>query len=155
MLQLFYSFLMSIQFPATITVEALNQVSIKDQLPETFGLRFTEVGKDYLKAQLTVDHRHLRPGKIMNGGVSLVLIETVGSMSAASLTDFKTKNPLGLQVSANHLSIAYPGDTLTATSYPVHVGRTTHVWDVKIQNQDGKAICDGRITMLIADKKGE
>jgi len=144
---------MKIQFPATITVEALNQVSIKDQLPETLGIRFTEVGADSLKAELTVDHRHLRPGKIMNGGVSLVLIEVVGSMSAASLVDFKTKNPLGLQVSANHLNIAYPGDTLTATSHPVHVGRSTHVWGVKIENQNGKPICDGRITLFIADKK--
>ena len=144
---------MAIDFSDKITLEALNGFFSKDQLPESFGIKFTEIGRDFLKASLTVDERHLRPGKIMNGGVSLVLIETLGSISAACATDFTTKNFLGIQVSANHLSIAYPGDTLTATSSAIHVGKSTHLWEVTILNQNQKTICSGRITLLITDKK--
>ena len=144
---------MDITFPSSVTVEKLNALCINDQLPETLGIRFTEVGKDFLSGALTVDERHLRPGKIMNGGVSLALIETVGSMAAACLVDPEKQNPLGLQVSANHLSIAYPGDTVTATARPIHVGKSTHIWEVTITNQKQKVLCSGRITLFIADRK--
>lgn len=132
-----------------ITVQILNEMSTRDQLPETFGIQFTQIGADFLEAELVVDHRHLRPGKIMNGGVSLVLIETVGSMSAACVIDFQKQNALGVQVSANHLAVAKEGDKLTARSQAVHIGKTTHVWNVVIRNQHQKVVCDGRITLLI------
>ena len=144
---------MDISFPKHLTLENLNAFFIKDQLPESFGLAFTEIGKDFIKGSLTVDERHLRPGKIMNGGVSLVLIETLGSMSAACLVDTNKFNPLGIQVTANHLAIARPGDVITATSKPVHIGRSTQIWDVSIRNQKDQLVCDGRITLLIAEKK--
>ena len=144
---------MDITIPQHITVEQLNQDFVKDQLPENFGLTFTEVGKDYIKGQLSIDERHLRPGRIMNGGVSLVLIETLGSMSAACLIDPEKQNPLGIQVSANHLTIARPGDVITATSKPVHIGRTTQIWEVAITNQKNQLVSSGRITLLITGRK--
>ena len=144
---------MNICIPSSVTLDSLNAFFVKNQLPESFGLQFTEVGKDFIKGALVVDERHLRPGRIMNGGVSLVLIETLGSMSAACLVDIEKQNPLGIQVSANHLAIAYPGDTVTATSKPIHVGKTTHIWEVTITNQHDKVLCSGRITLLIADLK--
>lgn len=133
-------------------LEKLKTISIKGQLPEAFGIDLIDAEENSLTAKLTVDERHLRPGKIMNGGVSLVLIETVASMSSFLFIDPEKQNTFGIQVSANHLSIAFPGDELTAKSTAVHIGRTTHIWDVDITNQKGKKISSGRLTMLVTER---
>lgn len=131
--------------------EKLHEIAIKNQLPEAFGISITKIEDKSITGSLTVDHRHLRPGNIMNGGVSLVLIETMGSFSSYMIIDNKKQNSFGIQVSANHLSIARPGDVLTAKSEAVHLGRTTHIWDVNISNQHGKLVSSGRITLLVTD----
>ncbi len=138
-----------------LSLEDLRKVAIKTQLPEAFGIDIVELGEDFVTASLTVDSRHLRPGNIMNGGVSLVLIETVGSFSSYLFLDSEHQNAFGIQVSANHLSIARPGDVLFAKSSPVHIGRTTQIWDVNITNQHQKLVSSGRITMLVTDLPGK
>ena len=132
-------------------LQKLHDIAIKNQLPEAFGISITKIEDKSITGSLTVDQRHLRPGNIMNGGVSLVLIETMGSFSSYMFIDNKKQNAFGIQVSANHLSIAKPGDVLTAKSEAVHLGRTTHIWDVNISNQNGKLVSSGRITMLVTD----
>jgi 1,4-dihydroxy-2-naphthoyl-CoA hydrolase len=132
-----------------LTLEKIKEVFVKNQLPETFGIEMVEIGEDFLVGTLTVDSRHLRPGNIMNGGVSLVLLETMGSASACLFVDLTKQNAFGIQVSANHLSVARPGDQLIARSQAVHIGKTTHVWEVTITNQKKKIVSTGRITMLI------
>lgn len=132
-------------------LETLKNVAIKGQLPEAFGIEITKIEKNSITGTLTVDHRHLRPGNIMNGGVSLVLIETMGSFSSYLTIDPKKQNSFGIQVNANHISIARPGDVLTAKSEAVHIGKTTQIWDVNITNQNGKLVSSGRITMLVTD----
>ena len=136
-----------------ISIEDFYEISIKGQLPESFGIQIKELGEDYVIGELTVDERHLRPGKIMNGGVSLVLIETIGSFSSYLYLNRETQNAFGIQVSANHLAIARPGDVLSARSQKIHVGKTTQIWDVHITNQDQKLISSGRITMLVTEKR--
>ena len=136
-----------------ITIEQIQEHSIKNQLPEKFGLEIIEVGEDFMTGKLTVDERHLRPGNIMNGGVSLVLIETLGSFSSYLYINPEAQNAFGIQVSANHISIAKPGDILFAKSKAIHIGRTTQIWDVHITNQLGKLVSSGRITMLITEMK--
>lgn len=136
---------------SNLSIESINKVFTSGQLPESFGIKITEVNKDSITGELTVDERHLRPGKIMNGGVSLVLIETMGSVSSCLFLDMEKQNAFGIQVSANHLSVARPGDTLTAKSTAVHIGKTTQVWDVNITNQKGKLVSSGRITMLVTE----
>lgn len=142
-------------FRHKLTLESIKEHSIKGQLPESFGIEIVEIGDDSLTGKLTVDERHLRPGKIMNGGVSLVLIETLGSLSSYLYLDPEKQNAFGIQVSANHLSIARPGDVLSAKSSAVHIGRTTHIWDVAISNQHGKLVSSGRITMLVTEMSGK
>lgn len=132
-------------------VTTLNKIASENQLSGALGISMVKIEDKSVTATLTVDHRHLRPGNIMNGGVSLVLIETVGSFSSYLLIDTKKQNSFGIQVNANHLSIARPGDVLMAKSVPVHLGRTTHIWDVNISNQNGKLVSSGRITMLVTD----
>lgn len=136
---------------SSLSLEAINKVFTKGQLPESFGITVTEVGKDSVTGELKVDERHLRPGNIMNGGVSLVLIETMGSVSSCLYIDMDKQNAFGIQVSANHLSVARPGDILTAKSSAVHIGKTTQIWDVNISNQKGKLVSSGRITMLVTE----
>ena len=134
-----------------MTLEQKKTYFFKDQLPETFGIDVTHADKDSVTGTLTVDARHLRPGRIMNGGVSLVLIETIGSISSAMHIDVMKQNTFGIQINANHLAVAKPGDALTAKSRIVHIGRSTHVWDVDITNQTGKKISSGRITMMVTE----
>lgn len=132
-------------------IATARQIFIKGQLPESFGIEISAVEKDSVTGRLVVDERHLRPGNIMNGGVSLVLLETVGSISTCLFIDPKKYNAFGIQVNANHLSVARPGDVLSARSTPVHIGKTTQVWDVNITNQNGKLVSSGRITMLVTE----
>jgi 1,4-dihydroxy-2-naphthoyl-CoA hydrolase len=136
-----------------LTLEKIKDHSIKGQLPENFGIDIVEVGENFIVGELKVDERHLRPGNIMNGGVSLVLIETIGSFSSQLFINQEQHNAFGIQVSANHISIARPGDVLTAKSSPVHIGKTTQIWDVNITNQHGKLVSTGKITMLVTENK--
>ena len=92
------------------------QIFIKGQLPESFGIDITAVEQNSVTGSLTVDERHLRPGNIMNGGVSLVLLETMGSISTCLYIDPAKFNAFGIQVNANHISVARPGDILSASS---------------------------------------
>ncbi|HLW56242.1 MAG TPA: PaaI family thioesterase [Bacteriovoracaceae bacterium] len=119
---------------------------------ELMGLSISVENKAVI-AEMTIDERHLRPGNIMNGGVSLMLIETVGSMSSFLHIDSTKKNAFGLQVSANHVSMGLPGDKLRAVAKAVHIGKSTHIWDVDITNQNDRLVCSGRITMVVVDLK--
>ncbi len=135
-----------------LSLEEVNTVFTQGQLPESFGINIIELGDDFAVGTLTVDERHLRPGNIMNGGVSLVLIETMGSISSCLFLDLDKQNSFGIQVNANHISIAKPGDVLTARSEKIHIGKTTQIWDVTITNQKEKLVSSGRITMLVTDR---
>ncbi|HXH74168.1 MAG TPA: PaaI family thioesterase [Bacteriovoracaceae bacterium] len=144
---------MKIKFANRIEPEALNNLYSKDLLPGFFGISFTEVGEDYIRATMEVEDRHLRPGGIANGGVYLTLLETLGSMSACCVVDMEKFNALGVQVSANHTGMAMKGDKTTATSKAIHIGRSTHIWEVNIENADGRLLSSGRITMMIVPRK--
>jgi len=138
-------------FPPSLTLEQLNLVFFSNRLSVDLGIRLTALRADALEGEMSVDERHLRPGGIMNGGISLLLIETFGSIATAATLDFPRQNALGIQVSANHLAIARPGDQLRIVAQPVHVGRTTQIWEVSIRNETDRLVCSGRITMLVTD----
>ena len=135
-------------FSPEITLQGIG-LNSKNTFAEYLGLKFVEIGPDFLVGEMVVDGRHLRPGNIMNGGVSLALIETVGSVAARCALYHQGKNSLGIQVNANHLQMAKPGDRLRITAKAVHLGRTTHIWDVDIANQQSKLVSSGRITLLV------
>jgi 1,4-dihydroxy-2-naphthoyl-CoA hydrolase len=124
----------------------------QDKLPHLLGLKLTRVEAEHLEGELVIDDRHLRPGGIMNGGISLLIIETFGSMSSWLHLNPETQNAFGIQVNANHIAIAKPGDCLHIKTIPVHIGRSTHIWDVVINHQSGKLVSSGRITMMVTEK---
>ena len=111
------------------------------------GIEITEVGDDFLVGRVPVDHRTKQPFGLLHGGVSVVLAETLGS-SAAFHASPEGHLAVGLDINANHLRSARSG-WATGTAKAVHIGRTTHVWQIDIVDDAGKQICASRITMAI------
>ena len=112
------------------------------------GIRITEVGDDYIRAEMPVDERHVQPFGILHGGVSVVLAETVGSLASVLCCD-EGYGAVGLEVNANHLLPVPKGDVVTAECRPVRVGRNIHVWNIELRRSDGKLTCVSRLTTSI------
>ena len=136
----------------SISTEALNTLS-KNTLVEHLGIEFVEISKQSLKATMPVDHRTVQPYGILHGGASVALAETLGSIGAAMHTDPKTQLCVGLEINANHVKSVKSGNTVTGEATPSHLGKKTHIWAIRITNQDQQLVCISRITMAILDKK--
>jgi len=115
------------------------------------GLKFTEIGDDYLKMSMPVEDKTRQPYGYIHGGANCVLIETVGSIASALVIDAAKQYCVGIEINANHLRSVTDG-LVTATASPLHLGRTTHVWDVKIFTEEGKLSCAGRLTVAVLDQ---
>ena len=111
------------------------------------GIEFLEVGDDFITARVPVDGRTLQPAGILHGGVSVVLAETLGSCGAAFSAP-QGHRAVGLDVNANHLRSA-TGGWVTGTARPVHIGRSTHVWQIELKDDAGRPTCVSRLTMAI------
>lgn len=134
-----------------VTVEKLDELS-KNTMVEHLGIKFTEVGSDYLKATMPVDHRTHQPFKLLHGGASVALAETLGSVGAQLTVNQDTHYCVGLEINANHIRGVREG-LVTGTARPLHRGRSTQVWEIKIETEDGRLVCVSRITMAILEKK--
>lgn len=111
------------------------------------GIEFVAVGNDYLSARMPVDHRTRQPMGILHGGASVVLAETLGSMAAVMSSDPDGGPWFGLEVNANHLRAVREGH-VTATARPVHIGRSTSIWDIRLHDDAGRMTCISRLTMI-------
>ena len=134
-----------------ISVEILN-ASSPGTANEHLGLEFLEVGDDFIRARVPVDHRTRQPYGLLHGGVSVVLAETLGSCGAAFSCP-EGYRAVGLDINANHLKGATSG-WVTGTTRPVHIGRTTQVWHIDLRNDAGELTCVSRITMAVLAPKG-
>ena len=128
------------------TLEVLTQTSANTAVSH-LGIEFVEVGDDFLRARVPVDERTRQPFGLLHGGVSVVLAETLGSLGAFYASP-EGHSAVGLDINANHLRAARSG-WVTATARPVHIGRTTHVWQIDMVNDQGQPTCTSRITMAI------
>ncbi len=124
----------------------------KDSLSDHVGIQFTEIGKDYLKATMPVDKRTKQPFGLLHGGASVVLAETLGSVASTILLDISKQYPVGLEINANHIKSAKSG-LVTGIVRPVHVGKGTHVWEIRITNEEEQLVCISRITVAILNHK--
>ena len=131
-------------------LEQLN-ASRTNTMVEALGILITEFGDDYLIASMPIDHRTHQPMGIMHGGASVALAETVGSV-AANMTVDSNHYCVGLDINANHLRAVKNG-LVYATTRPFHLGKSTHVWDIQIVNEDNKPVCVSRLTMAVLTKK--
>ena len=111
------------------------------------GMEFLEVGEDFITARVPVDTRTRQPYGLLHGGVSVVLAETLGSCGAAFSCP-PGHRAVGLDINANHLRGATSG-WVTGTTRPVHIGRTTQVWQIDLKNDAGEPTCVSRITMAV------
>jgi 1,4-dihydroxy-2-naphthoyl-CoA hydrolase len=133
-----------------ISVEGLTAIH-KDTAVERLGIEFLEVGDDFIRARVPVDGRTKQPYGLLHGGVSVVLAETLGSCGAASCVP-EGYRAVGLDINANHLRGAMQG-WVTGITRPVHVGRTTQVWQIDLTNEAGELTCVSRITMAVLAPK--
>jgi uncharacterized protein (TIGR00369 family) len=124
----------------------------KDTAVERLGIEFLEVGDDYIRARVPVDTRTRQPYGILHGGVSVVLAETLGSCGAAYAAP-PGHRAVGLDINANHLRSTTSG-WVTGTARPLHVGRTTQVWQIELQDEQGRLTCVSRITMAVLAPQG-
>lgn len=135
-----------------INLEFLNSTGV-NTLVEHLGIEFCGFGEDYLQARMPVDHRTVQPFRILHGGASVSLAETVGSVaSLLCLDDVSTQMAVGLEINANHLRSARQG-FVTATARPARIGRQIHVWNIEIKDDEQTLICVSRLTMAIVDRR--
>lgn len=129
-----------------VSVETLTEIH-RDTAPAHLGMEFLDVGDDYIRGRVPVDARTRQPYGILHGGVSVVLAETLGSCGAAYACP-PGQRAVGLDINANHLRSASSG-WVTGTARPVHIGRTTQVWQIDMVDDEGRPTCVSRITMAI------
>ena len=132
-------------------IDQVNQMSQNTML-STIGIEFTEMGDDYIKATMPVDHRTHQPMGILHGGASAALAETLGSFASHLVVDSTKFNCVGLEINANHIRPKTEG-VVTGIAKPIHLGSKTHIWEIKIEDERGKLICISRLTMAVLPKK--
>ena len=130
-----------------VDIDALNRLS-RGSLSDHLNIEYVEAGPDFLVAKMRVEKKHLQPFGIMHGGASCALAETVGSMAA----NLCAENCVGLEINVNHTR-PVKGGVLKATARPYHIGRTTHVFEIKIENEEGKLVAISRHTVAVLGKK--
>ena len=114
---------------------------------EALGIRITAVGDDWLAGSMPVDHRTHQPYGLLHGGASVLLAETLGS-SAGGLCVEEGQGVVGIEINANHLAAVREG-TVTGTARPLHVGRSTQVWEIRIEDAHGRLVCISRLTLAV------
>ncbi|MDP2065305.1 MAG: hotdog fold thioesterase [Burkholderiaceae bacterium] len=133
-----------------ISVETLTAIHV-DTATQHLGMEFLEVGDDFIRGRVPVDARTRQPYGLLHGGVSVVLAETLGSCGAAFACP-PGHRAVGLDINANHLKGATQG-WVTGITRPVHIGRTTQVWQIDLTNDAGELTCVSRITMAVLAPK--
>lgn len=138
-------------FHPQASLEIINQMS-QNTLVEHLGIEIIELGKDFLIGKMPVDHRTHQPLGMLHGGASVVLAETLGSIAATLTVDPEKQYCVGLDINANHIKSAKEGFVYGKTT-PIHIGKKTQVWEIKITNESEQLVCISRITMAVLDRK--
>ena len=140
-----------IWFNKKVSIEELFSLG-KGTMGEYIGIEWVEIGADFLKAKMPVDHRTIQPYGLLHGGASVTLAETIGSVASALVVDRDQFYCVGLEINANHIRSARQGYVI-GTASPLHLGKTTHVWEIKIKDEQDKLVCVSRLTVAIIPKK--
>lgn len=117
-------------------------------LQETLGIRITEIGDDFLRGTLPVDARTRQPFGLLHGGASVALAETLGSMAGWMCLPDDGSRVVGLEINANHLKAMREGEVI-GTARPLHLGRSTQVWEIQIRDPDDALVCVSRLTLAV------
>ena len=133
------------------STEIINNTSV-NTMGEFLEIKFTEIGPDFLKATMPVGPKTHQPYGLLHGGASAVLAETVGSVASWLVIDTDNQICVGIEINCNHVRAKRNG-IVTGTATPLHIGSTTHVWDIKIRDEQEKLICVSRLTVAVRSKK--
>ena len=132
------------------TLTILNNLN-KNTLMETLEIEFVDVGDDFVTAKMPVNSRVHQPYGILHGGATAALAETVGSCASALFVDTKTKIVKGIELSINHLKSKKEG-FIYGIAKPIHKGRTTHLWEIRIEDEEKNLISLCKLTNIVLDK---
>jgi 1,4-dihydroxy-2-naphthoyl-CoA hydrolase len=133
------------------SVAELNAIGA-GSMSEALGMEFTEIGDDYLRARMPVDARTKQPFGLLHGGASVALAETLGSLAGNLCLDPERAVAVGLEINANHLKAVTRGH-VTGTARPIHIGRSTQIWEIRIEDDDGRLSCISRLTLAVTPKQ--
>jgi 1,4-dihydroxy-2-naphthoyl-CoA hydrolase len=131
------------------TLEELQRTS-GGSMAVHLDIRFTEIGPDYLRGTMPVDSRTLQPFGLLHGGASVTLAETLGSVASNCCVDSARFYCVGQEINANHIRSARSG-RVTGTTRPIHMGARSHVWDIRIEDEQGRLTCVSRLTMSVLE----
>ena len=134
-------------FRQPVDLEAVNAGG-RGTMIEHLGIVITAAGDDWLRGTMPVDARTRQPYGLLHGGASVVLAETLGSMAGGLCVDPTREAVVGLEINANHLRAGREG-LVIGTARALHVGRSTQVWEIRIENQAGKPVCISRLTLAV------
>lgn len=137
-------------WPVEVKIEQLGQIA-GGTLVEHIGIEFVEIGDDYLKARMPVDRRTVQPFGVLHGGASVALAETLGSVAANICVAGQDRRCVGMEINANHVNPAFSG-YVYGTARPVHLGKSTHIWEIRIADESERLICISRITLAVLEK---
>lgn len=137
--------------PSHLTVDDLN-AKYNINMTKHLGIKYTEIGENYLCGEMPVDERTKQPMGVLHGGASVVLAESLGSMAANCCVDQKTEFCVGQEINANHVKSVQSG-IVKGIAKAVHIGRKTHVWEIRITNEAGKLVCISRLTIAVVKKE--
>jgi 1,4-dihydroxy-2-naphthoyl-CoA hydrolase len=141
---------MPIWFNKSLCLDDIKFVGAKT-MGDYLGMEWVEVGDNYLKIRMPVDERTKQPYGLLHGGASVALAETVGSVASHFVVDPQKFICVGLEINANHVRGVREG-FVTATCTPIHIGASTHVWDIKIHGEKEKLVCVSRLTVAVLKK---
>ena len=134
-----------------ITVDVLNE-KFNLNMTQHLGIEYTEVGEDFVSGKMPVDERTKQPMGLLHGGASVVLAETLGSVASNLCIDQTKQYCVGLEINANHVKSATKG-FVHGIAKSVHIGKKTHIWEIKISNEADQLVCISRLTVAVIDKK--
>jgi len=134
-----------------ITTDILNESS-KNSMVEHLGIIYTDIGKKHISAKMPVDHRTHQPMGLLHGGASVALAETLGSVAATFSVDHKKYTCVGIEINANHVKSVSEGWVI-GTAKPLHLGKSTQIWEIIINNESGELVCISRLTLAVIKKK--
>ena len=142
---------MSIWFNKSLTLDNIKDFG-KETMANYLGMEWVELGENYLKLSMPVNEKTKQPYGMLHGGASCALAETLGSVASALVIDLDKNICMGLEINANHVRSAREGVVIGHCT-ALHLGKSTHVWDIKIFDENENLICVSRLTVAILTKK--
>lgn len=134
-----------------VTLKQLNDLCANTMVAH-LGIELTDLGEDYITGKMPVDHRTHQPLGLLHGGASVALAETLGSLAASFCVDLKTQYCVGLDINANHVKGVKSGYVI-GTTRPLHIGKKTHIWEIRITSEQNELVCISRLTIAVIDRK--